>query len=97
VATSLAGKQTTINNQLKAVAATAAEMATMTVTTMTKSTKARGRDKLIGIYCTPTPINWNCKRCLYLELQFLRIANPRITIPKNCNPQNCNTWAFIAV
>ena len=59
--------------------------------------RSRGRDKLIGIYCTQTPINWNCKRCLYLELQFLRIANPRIAIPKNCNSQNCNTLAFIAV
>ncbi len=33
-------KQTAINNQLKAAAATAAETATMTPTTMTKSTKA---------------------------------------------------------
>ena len=57
----------------------------------------RSRDKLIGIHCTQTPINWNCKRCLYLELQFLKIANPRIAIPKNCNSQNCNTLAFIAV
>ena len=39
-----------------------------------------GRDKLIGINCNQTPINWNCKRCLYLELQFLRIATPRIAI-----------------
>ncbi len=36
----MVGKQTTINNQLKAAAATATEMATMTATTMTKSTKA---------------------------------------------------------
>jgi hypothetical protein len=36
----MAGKQTTINNQLKAAAETATEMATMTATTMMKSTKA---------------------------------------------------------
>jgi hypothetical protein len=36
----MAGKQTTINNQLKAAAATATETATMTATMMTKSTKA---------------------------------------------------------
>jgi hypothetical protein len=40
--TAMAGKQTTINNQLKAAAAIATEMATMTATTMTKSTKAPG-------------------------------------------------------
>ncbi len=40
VGTTMAGKQTTINNQLKAVAATATETATMTATMMTKSTKA---------------------------------------------------------
>ncbi len=36
--TAMTGKQTTINNQLKAVAATATEMATMTATTMTMET-----------------------------------------------------------
>jgi hypothetical protein len=42
VGTAMVGKQTTINNQLKAAAATATETATMamTATTMTKSTKA---------------------------------------------------------
>jgi hypothetical protein len=40
VGTAMAGKQTTLNNQLKAVAATATETMTMTATTMTKSTKA---------------------------------------------------------
>jgi hypothetical protein len=39
-ATAMAGKQITINNQLKAAATTATGMATMTATTMTKSTKA---------------------------------------------------------
>ncbi len=39
VGTAMAGKQITINNQLKAVAATATETATMTATRMTKSTK----------------------------------------------------------
>jgi hypothetical protein len=38
--TAMAGKQTTINNQLNAAAATATETARMTATTMTKSTKA---------------------------------------------------------
>jgi hypothetical protein len=38
--TVMAGKQTTINNQLKAAAAMATEMATMTATRMTKSAKA---------------------------------------------------------
>jgi hypothetical protein len=39
-ATAMMGKQTSINNQLKAVVATAAETVTMTATTMTKSKKA---------------------------------------------------------
>ncbi len=38
--TAMAGKQMTINNQLKAVAATAKETAIMTAITMMKSTKA---------------------------------------------------------
>ena len=38
--TTMAGKQTTINDQLKAAAATATETATMTAKTMTKSMKA---------------------------------------------------------
>ncbi len=40
VAAAMAGAQTTINNQLKAVAATAMEMATMTATTTMMRTKA---------------------------------------------------------
>jgi hypothetical protein len=40
VVTALAGEQTTINNQLQAVALTATEMGTMTEMTMAKETKA---------------------------------------------------------
>ncbi len=39
-ATAMAGAQTTINNRLKAVAATATETAAMTAMTMTMETKA---------------------------------------------------------
>ena len=47
-------------------------------------TMTRGREQLIGINCTQTPINWNCGNGLYLELQYQSIANPRIAILWYC-------------
>jgi hypothetical protein len=68
-------KNTTINISPSVVSSVGSQR-TMTTT--------RGWEQLIGINCTQTPINWNCGNGQYLELQYQRIANPRIEILWYC-------------